>query len=261
MLKKKHIEDLLRLRGILSSNNSGKYADEYEISDNKFIYILSSIKKEEKVFIVDNDTRNLIERNKVRGVFIGAPRYSTSFKKFPKPDASKSNQGFFTDFSDKDALECLLDLMQGKSMNILEKDVVEICSSSERSATERQALIAARLGQGAFRKALFVKWNSRCAVTGIKIPELLKASHIKPWSISTDEERLDPHNGLLLTAQLDAAFDSQLISFDDNGNILFSAVLAEEGPEILGVSRSAKIAQPLSNKLKDYLKHHRAYLR
>ena len=54
-------------------------------------------------------------------------------------------------------------------------------------------------------------WDSKCAVTGLAIPELLKASHIKPWKDSTDEERLDIFNGLLLAPHLDAAFDRGFI--------------------------------------------------
>jgi predicted restriction endonuclease len=60
-------------------------------------------------------------------------------------------------------------------------------------------------------------------ITDIQIPALLRASHIKPWRMSDNSERLDPENGLLLVANLDAAFDAGLLSFTDTGRMLFSA--------------------------------------
>lgn len=71
--------------------------------------------------------------------------------------------------------------------------------------TERERLVQARLGQGQFRDALLKYWEG-CAVTGIERPDLLRASHIKPWRSSTNEERLARHNGLLLLPQIRSSF-------------------------------------------------------
>jgi putative restriction endonuclease len=60
-------------------------------------------------------------------------------------------------------------------------------------------------------------WGGRSPLTGITEPVLLRASHILPWAQSTDEQRLDVYNGLLLSALWDAAFDAGLVSFGDNG--------------------------------------------
>ena len=80
-----------------------------------------------------------------------------------------------------------------------------------------------RIGQDIFRKALLAYWNGRCPLTGIADPELLRASHIKPWSAcETDAERLDVHNGLLLSALWDAAFDKGLVTFADDGTPILS---------------------------------------
>ena len=57
------------------------------------------------------------------------------------------------------------------------------------------------------------RWEGRCALTGVSIGAVLRASHMKPWVEATDEERLDPENGLLLAANADALFDRYLISF------------------------------------------------
>ena len=81
-----------------------------------------------------------------------------------------------------------------------------------------------------------VYWGRRCAVTGVTVPRLLRASHIKPWArCETDAERLDVYNGLLLAAHLDAAFDAGLISFTDEGVILFSTQFAQEDRGALGI--------------------------
>jgi predicted restriction endonuclease len=78
--------------------------------------------------------------------------------------------------------------------------------------TERLALVRARLGQGPFRTRLVERWGGRCPVTGCSQEQALRASHMKPWRCSTNQERLDSANGLLLTANLDALFDRFLIS-------------------------------------------------
>jgi putative restriction endonuclease len=85
----------------------------------------------------------------------------------------------------------------------------------------------ARRAQDVFRSALMDYWNGRCPLTGTTDPALLRASHIVPWSDCNDEQRLDVHNGLLLSALWDAAFDCGLVSFADNGSVLASSQLSE----------------------------------
>jgi HNH endonuclease len=82
--------------------------------------------------------------------------------------------------------------------------------------TEAERLVIQRVGQDVFREALLDYWGGRCPLTGITEPALLRASHIRPWAGCTDEQRLDVHNGLLLSALWDAAFDRGLISFADD---------------------------------------------
>ena len=80
-------------------------------------------------------------------------------------------------------------------------------------ATEVERLRKERIGQDVFREALMLFWDGACAVTGVRHPRLLRASHIVPWAdCETDAERLNVHNGLLLAAHLDAAFDANLMS-------------------------------------------------
>jgi hypothetical protein len=94
--------------------------------------------------------------------------------------------------------------------------------------TEIERLVVQRVGQDVFRDGLMKYWNGHCPLTGIGDPALLRASHIKPWArCETDAERLDVHNGLLLSALWDAAFDAGLVTFEDDGTPRFSARLGD----------------------------------
>ncbi|CAM5423522.1 HNH endonuclease [Rhodanobacter lindaniclasticus] len=98
-------------------------------------------------------------------------------------------------------------------------------------ATERTREVRQRIGRHVFREALMDLWQGRCAVTGLALPpELLRASHAKPWAKASDIERLDPFNGLLLSIHLDAMFDSGLIAFSDVGSAVVLATLGDGGP-------------------------------
>lgn len=127
--------------------------------------------------------------------------------------------------------------------------------------TERKALIDARLGQGRFRTDLLRVWNSSCAVTEVRVPALLRASHIKPWSKSDNRERLDPNNGLLLIANLDAAFDKRLISFDASGGMLFSAELGRAPHLLLGIRPGSRLTKKPSLKQQIFLEAHRSEIK
>ena len=95
-------------------------------------------------------------------------------------------------------------------------------------ATEVERLRKERIGQDVFRESLMLFWDGACAVTGVRHPRLLRASHIVSWAeCETDAERLNVHNGLLLAAHLDAAFDAHLITFDADGQIRFGPQLSD----------------------------------
>ncbi|WP_395515532.1 HNH endonuclease [Pseudorhizobium flavum] len=122
-------------------------------------------------------------------------------------------------------------------------------------STEAERLVVQRVGQNIFRERLMAYWQGHCPLTGITDTSLLRASHIKPWSeCESDAERLDVHNGLLLSALWDAAFDSGLVSFGDAGAPLFSPVLSEEGRALLTWSHPL----PLTDKHREKLGWHRA---
>lgn len=110
--------------------------------------------------------------------------------------------------------------------------------------TEAERLVVQRVGQDIFREGLMEYWEGRCAITGLAVPELLRASHIKPWAAcETDAERLDVYNGLLLAAHVDALFDSHLMTFDDSGNAIFSARIDAKLRAKLGLTNILRIRQ------------------
>lgn len=93
--------------------------------------------------------------------------------------------------------------------------------------TEAERFVVQRIGQDIFRSGLIDYWQGRCPLTGINDTALLRASHILPWKdCPSDAERLNVHNGLLLSALWDAAFDRGLVTFDDDGEPQFSTALS-----------------------------------
>jgi putative restriction endonuclease len=125
-------------------------------------------------------------------------------------------------------------------------------------ATEKMVLNKGRLGQSRFRKDVIRLWGS-CAVTGFQNITVLKASHIKPWNSSSDDEKLDPFNGLLLLPNFDTLFDLGLISFEDNGKMLVSRQIAETERQILNFRAGVRLRRVFAQN-SVYLGHHRNVL-
>ena len=126
------------------------------------------------------------------------------------------------------------------------------------SKTTREQLVQARLGQGEFRQALIAHWRG-CAVTGCSILEALKASHIKPWRVSSKAERLNPDNGLLLTANLDALFDAGLITFSDGGMLRISSQLGRAAQVTLGLRPRMRLRR-VEEEHRRFLRWHRDHV-
>lgn len=126
----------------------------------------------------------------------------------------------------------------------------------DADATTRSQLVEARIGQGDYRRRLLKLWGSQCAVTGVGISEALIASHIKPWADSSNAERLDKFNGLILSASIDRLFDQGLISFDDTGQIIANKAMDAGELLKLGISGAAKL-RFVRNEHKPYLAYHR----
>lgn len=123
--------------------------------------------------------------------------------------------------------------------------------------TEVERLVVQRVGQEIFRAGLRKYWQDRCAITGLAIVELLRASHIKPWAhCEKNAERLDVYNGLLLAPHYDAAFDKGFLTVQDDGELVYSPHLSESARNALGMTGSFYIVG-LHPKHAKYLDWHR----
>ncbi|SFE65761.1 HNH endonuclease [Sunxiuqinia elliptica] len=109
----------------------------------------------------------------------------------------------------------------------LEQKYPELSNLSENLKGETKTReVKTRVNQNIFRKIVLVNYNTQCAVTSINIPEMLLASHIIPWS-ANQEERLNPSNGICLSAHFDKAFDKGLITFDEKYKLVLSPSLKD----------------------------------
>lgn len=136
----------------------------------------------------------------------------------------------------------------------LERDIDKDVEIPE---TDRKALIVARRGQGIFRQRVSAH-ERECRVTRVSQPAHLRASHCKPWRDSTNEERLDGENGLMLTPTVDHLFDEGFISFEDSGDLILSPVAHKPSLVRMGIT----VDQPFnvgtfSSGQKHYLDYHR----
>ena len=123
--------------------------------------------------------------------------------------------------------------------------------------TEAERLVVRRVGQDIFRRGLLEYWDGRCAITGLDVPDLLRASHIKPWAdCDTDAERLDVFNGLLLAPHLDAAFDAGFITVAEDGTVVISDTLPSSARSALGLDGPLKV-HGLHRAHERYLPWHR----
>lgn len=138
-----------------------------------------------------------------------------------------------------------------------EEHEVEVVKSSTLSVTEKLSLVLARQGQGLFRKRLS-EVEHGCRITGVRSLEFLRASHAKPWRDSSNEERLDGENGLLLTPDVDLLFDRGLISFENSGKVLVSPVADRDAIGRMGITAEMLLnVGAFSQGQKKYLEYHR----
>lgn len=138
----------------------------------------------------------------------------------------------------------------------IKEQIKEIENDRSLLKNEKRALIKIRLGQSNYRKKLIEYWDKSC-VTKLEMQELLIASHIKPFSECSENEKYDLFNGLLLTPNYDKLFDKFLISFDKYGKILISSLLEKSDLKKLGISEEDKLnSEKISINHFDYLKYH-----
>lgn len=122
---------------------------------------------------------------------------------------------------------------------------------------DRVVLVKARVNQSVFRELLLKKYHT-CCLCKVENSALLVASHIKPWSVSSADEKLDVENGFLLCPNHDALFDGGYITFEDDGSIVISTRLSQMDCIFTNVTSTMKIS--LSENNKKYLEYHRKYI-
>lgn len=119
-----------------------------------------------------------------------------------------------------------------------EPSIIEIVRNPDVPATTKLEQLQIRIGQQRFRREVLEIFDNKCAITGSSL--LIRASHIKPWRVANNEERLNPANGLALSPVYDAAFDLGLITFRPDGQIMLSSKLANDAAA-LGVTGNEQI--------------------
>ena len=171
---------------------------------------------------------------------------------------TQSDRAIYTNDTDisniKSSLNKYLKFIAVESSHIdLTHDVVEILQYEVN--TTQKSEIETRIGQGKYRKEIIKLWGM-CSLSKYSKTDFLIASHIKPWKESSDTERVDPYNGLLLKPNIDKLFDSGYITFEDNGNIVLSELLAKTDFEHMGISHDMKLFK-ICTEHKPYLAFHR----
>lgn len=155
-----------------------------------------------------------------------------------------------------------VEVVTGIDVDVLREvdaDHVEECLRDDDSlrVTEKNHLAKSRRGQGLFRSRL-ERLESRCRITGVSSGAHLRASHIKPWAKSTNQERLDGSNGLLLSPHVDHLFDRGYISFTDSGDMIVSDSLEPSVLESWALPDGN--AGGFTSAQRVYLKYHREYV-
>lgn len=122
---------------------------------------------------------------------------------------------------------------------------------------ERHQIVKSRRGQGVFRDNVESR-EKKCRITGVSNPRYLRASHIKPWRKSSDVEKIDGNNGLMLAPHIDFLFDRGFVSFEDDGTLIVSTQIEDGTLESWGIPAEVNVGA-FSNEQAVYLKFHREY--
>ena len=139
-------------------------------------------------------------------------------------NGARSCQPYWDEFNEnREALlfesEQILAKLQGTTIEKKYHDSLK--GLEELQGETRIRAVKTRVNQNVFRRIIMMNYGGKCALTGIDIPELLVASHIKPWA-KCKEERLNPDNGICLSSLYDASFDKGIIGFDNNYRVVLS---------------------------------------
>jgi len=140
-----------------------------------------------------------------------------------------------------------------KHENEIKAEINKVKNSAYLQDTEKTTIIQARIGQGTFRKDAINYWKT-CSFTGCNMLDLLVASHIKPWRVSNNSERLNYFNSLLLLPNYDKLFDLGYVTVDTSGKLMLSKLLSKENISLLGIGEFDTCR--ISEQHKPFLEYH-----
>ncbi|MBI5327039.1 MAG: HNH endonuclease [Deltaproteobacteria bacterium] len=152
----------------------------------------------------------------------------------------------------------------GKSFKMLDEGVISLIDYDENKLalkeeigeTTKSIQASIRIGQEKFRKKL-LKYLKFCPITGIDDIRILVASHIKPWAVCNNNERLDVLNGFVFSPTIDKLFDKGLITFENNKELYISKTLSETNIKKIGLEEGKKYNQlPIIGRI-NYIEYHR----
>ena len=131
----------------------------------------------------------------------------------------------------------------------------ELLNRELAGPVERHQIVKSRRGQGVFRDNVESR-EPKCRITGVSNPRYLRASHIKPWRKSSDIEKIDGNNGLMLAPHIDFLFDRGFVSFEDDGTLIVSVQIEDGALESWGIPSVVNVGM-FSPEQAVYLKFHR----
>ena len=141
-----------------------------------------------------------------------------------------------------------------------EVEEASVINDTTITATEKETIIKARRGQGAYREKILAKYNGTCIMTKVSVTQVLIASHIKPWAVCNNFEKIDVDNGLLLSATYDRLFDSGLISFDLRGKLKVSSLISKDNAEKLRIKSGLIYDIKYNENMMKYIEYHNNYI-
>ena len=216
------------INGPNKKNSKRNYISWLRFISNKYNIINQNLTKEK----IENVTNDLTQNTENRNIYNG------------KNDISNI----------KSALNKYLKFINsGSNTESITSDLLKI-SNNEKNLSKKTE-IETRLGQGKYRNELIELWE-KCSITEFIKTDFLIASHIKPWRISENEEKVDKYNGLLLTPNFDKLFDKGYISFESDGSIILSKFLTKTEYNKLGIFSNSKLYKVFEEN-KKYLKFHK----
>ena len=143
--------------------------------------------------------------------------------------------------------------------DFLDKEILKYPIQTEIENTSKIIQQTIRIGQEKFRRNLLNE-ISFCPITGITDKRILTASHIKPWRVSNNNERLDKNNGFIFSPTIDKLFDIGLITFENNKSLLVSKALDKSNIISIGIEpKKVYDKLPVENRIQ-YLEYHRNFI-